>query len=591
MIWTDVDGVLSADPRLVPDAMVLSEMTYHEMTELANFGAKVVHPATMEPAIRKNIPIWIRNTFNPTFLGTKIFADARSEETVKGFSAIENMALINVEGTGLVGVSGVAERLFGALRSAGISVVMISQASSEHSICFAVTEDQAARAKAAIEKAFYAEIHQGALDRIEVSIGKSIIAAVGDNMVENPGVAGKFFSSLGRAGVNIHAIAQGSSERNISAVIEGSATKRALRAVHSAFYLSSQTIGVGIIGTGLIGREFLKQLREQLSALKERHGIEVRVRGIMNSKHMLLDGSDERGIPPNEWETFASGSGSTASEKIQTADAAKLVAHLQSSYLPHSVIIDATASAELSSLYPKWLRAGLHIITPNKKANTQSFALYQELRDVAQKNKRQFLYSTNVCAGLPVLQTLRELCQTGDQLIAVEGVLSGTLSYLFNHYDGTLAFSQVVKKAQALGYTEPDPRDDLSGMDVARKLVILAREAGIRLELDQVKVESLVPISDAEFSERLSQSHARGEVLRYVGKIDEDGRASVRLGSFPKEHAFARLRGADNIVSFQTIRYQDFPLIIQGPGAGAEVTAGGVFADLLRLSATLGAGS
>jgi aspartokinase/homoserine dehydrogenase 1 len=451
-IWTDVDGVLSSDPKLVPDAVILDELSYNEVTELAYFGAKVVHPATMAPAIQKKIPIFIRNTFNPTHPGTKIHAEAFSDRTVKGFAAIEDMALVNVEGTGMIGVPGIAERLFRGLRESGISVAMISQASSEHSICFAVPKEFADKAKSTLELVFGTEIQQGLIQSVKVTEGCSILAAVGDNMAQHPGVSATFFNALGRTGINVRAIAQGSSERNISAVIDQKDAKKALRAVHSAFYLSNQTISIGLIGPGLIGGTFLRQMNEQLQKLKTERRIDLRVRGIMNSRTMLLD---DQHIPLESWKQ-------RLVESSNRSDIDAFVAHLHSGSLPHTVIIDATASSDIPMFYPHWLESGINIITPNKKANTAAIGLYRRLRSIMRTTNKYYFYSTTVGAGLPVIHTLKDLVQTGDDISLIEGVLSGTLSYIFNSFTGEQPFSQIVSEARAKGYTEPDPRDDLS---------------------------------------------------------------------------------------------------------------------------------
>lgn len=594
-IWTDVDGVLSADPRLVPEAVILGEMSYNEVTELAYFGAKVVHPSTMAPAIEKKIPIWIKNSLHPGKPGTKIHGRSKSERAVKGFSTIDKICLLNVEGTGMVGIPGVAERLFGALRSAGVSVVLISQASSEHSICLAVTEDQSEAARQATQLAFTSEIHQGLIDSIQVTNGVSILAAVGDNMAHSPGVAGKFFTALGRSGVNVAAIAQGSSERNISAVIDSKDAVKALRTVHSAFILPHQTFSIGVIGLGLIGGTFLRQLNERLEELRISRKVDFQIRALANSKQMFLS---ENKIALGQWDKdFAT--------QAQTVDLKKFIDHLCPSHIPHSVVIEATASQALSPLYKEWLAGGLHIISPNKKANTGSMHQYREIRVAAHQAGRHFLYSTNVGAGLPIIQTLRDLCATGDEILLIQGILSGTLSFIFNQYDGTQDFSEIVKLAKAKGFTEPDPREDLSGQDVVRKLVILAREAGIGLEVADVEVESLVPralqsIGVDEFMQRLPEmnkamcekmqaARATGQVLRFVASVNQEGKARVALETLPATHAFAHVSGTDNIVLFKTKRYFHQPLVIQGPGAGPEVTAAGVFADLLRLSQYLGA--
>jgi bifunctional aspartokinase / homoserine dehydrogenase 1 len=594
-IWTDVDGIFSADPRLVPEAIVLDEISYNEAAELAYFGAKVVHPATMGPAMRKGIPIWIRNTFNPKHKGTKIHQASESGLSVKGLSVIDDMALLNLEGTGMAGVPGIAERLFASLSRTNVSVTMVSQAGSEHSICVAIPQFQLAMAKAAVKQTFYAEIHQGLIERVDVTPDCNVLAVVGDNMVQSAGVAGRFFRALGQTAINVKAIAQGSSERNISAVVSKEDGIRALRAVHSAFYLSDQTLSVGIIGTGAVGGTLLNQLHQRIDYLKTKRKVDLRIRGILNSTRMVLD---ERQVRLEDWPAKLQNSNVTTNlEAFEN--------HLRSGEFPHSVIIDVTGSEDIAQRYSRWLDLGFNIITANKKANTRDQEYYDEMRTAARRRHKYYVYSTNVGAGLPIIQTLRDLHQTGDTVLGIEGVLSGTLSYLFNCYTSEQSFSEVVKEAKNRGYTEPDPRDDLSGMDVARKLVILAREIDIQLELADVAVENLVPDAlqkgtveefmknlpkyDVEMKARLGKAKAQGEVLRYVATLFKDGKAQVKLERYSQNHPFARISGSDNIVAFRTDRYDRQPLIIQGPGAGPQVTAAGVFADLLRLASYLGA--
>jgi len=594
-IWTDVDGVLSADPRRVPEAVVLDEMSYDEAMELAYFGAKVLHPRTMAPCVAQGIPIWIRNTFNPTHPGTRIHRAEPAKAgvpAVKGFSTVDGIALINVEGTGMMGVPGVAQRIFGSLRSVSVSVVMISQASSEHSVCFAVPEAQAAVAHATVEKAFASEVHRGQIERVDVVLGCSVLAAVGERMADTPGVAARLFGSLSKAGINVRAIAQGSSERNISLVVDRADSTRALRAVHAGFYLSDQVISVGVVGPGLVGRALLAQLEAQAPLLRARFKLDLRVRAIASSTRMVLG---DPSLAADAWE----GGGAAV-----PTDLTALAEHIRPSHLPHAVIIDCSASDAVAERYAGWLDRGIHVITPNKRAGAGPLERYRAIKDRAQARRTRFFYEATVGAGLPVITTLRDLIQTGDRVTRIEGVLSGTLSYVFNSYTGELGFSEVVRQAKALGYTEPDPRDDLAGTDVARKLVILGREMDLAMELDAVTVQSLVPEAlrgadveafmtgladfDAPMAAALEEARAAGEVLRYVGVIEADGRASASLRRYPLAHPFARVGASDNILAFTTARYHTQPLIVQGPGAGPEVTAGGVFADLLRLASSVG---
>ena len=595
VIWTDVDGILSADPRLVPEATLIDSLSYQEAMELAYFGAKVLHPQTMGPAVSRSIPIWIRNTFNPTHPGTVICERPASTHPVKGITSINQVALLNLEGTGMIGVPGTAERLFAALRHHGISVILISQASSEHSICCAVPLAQAAAAERVVRQAFERELQQAQIQRVELNRDCSIIAVVGDGMAGTPGVAAKMFGALSSAGVNVRAIAQGASERNISTMIDARDLTRALRSVHASFYLSAHTVSIGVIGPGLVGTAFLEQLGSQSARLRETFNLDLRLRGLLGSRRMVLtDGA----IDASDWQaSYASG---------ESADLDAFVAHIDADHLPHAVIVDCTASGDVADRYPEWLARGIHVVTPNKRAGSGALTLLDAIAGARRQSHAHFLYEATVGAGLPIVQTLRELRETGDDIRRIEGILSGTLSYLFNVWDGRQPFSAVLLDARRQGFTEPDPRDDLSGLDVGRKLIILAREMGLRLSLEDLTLENLVPATlagcstndfleragelDETMAARLSTATAANRVLRYVGALDAaTGKATVGLVELERTHPFANINLTDNVVRYVTARYDRNPLVVQGPGAGPAVTAGGVFADVLRVCAYLGA--
>lgn len=583
-IWSDVDGVLSADPRLVPEAVLIDRLSYDEACELAYFGAKVIHPQTMAPAIEQNIPIVARSTFNPTHPGTRIAKDSDLTTPVKGVTTFTGLAILNIEGAGMIGVPGTAERAFEALKQSGVSVVMISQGSSEHSICCVIRESDGEAAKKAVLDAFSRELRAKLLSDVTVTPGIAALAVVGDGMAGMPGVAARLFSALGRAGVNVRMIAQGSSERNISVAIAAADAKRALRAVHAGFYLSAQTISIGVIGPGNVGQAFLRQLAAARERLLKTSNVDLRVRAVMGSKQMVL-GEPTVGLDE------------VKARFDRAADFDAFTAHVHADHLPHAVIVDCSSSDAVADRYAGWLEKGIHVITPNKSAGSGPWKRYESLK----AKGARFRYESTVGAGLPVITTLRDLIDTGDEVMAVEGIFSGTLAYLFNKFDGSVPFSELVRQAKQLGYTEPDPRDDLSGLDVARKLVILARENGWTTSLEQIALESLVPsalqkVGVEEFLSRLGELDAPmkaklqpGKVLRYVAKLEAGGKASVGLVALPTDHAFAHIRLTDNVVQFTTKRYAQNPLVVQGPGAGPEVTAAGVFADLLRVAAGLGA--
>ncbi|MBC7849503.1 MAG: bifunctional aspartate kinase/homoserine dehydrogenase I [Chitinophagaceae bacterium] len=592
-IWTDVSGMMTADPRLVANARIIPDISYQEAMELSHFGAKVIYPPTIQPVMKKNIPVWIKNTFVPEDYGTLIQKDVKKNgSSVRGISSMNKIALLSLEGSGMVGIPGFSKRLFEALANATINVILITQSSSEHSICVAVDEANAQRAKVIVDKVFAYEIEISKVEPLVIEADQSILALVGDNMKSHPGIAGKMFNVLGKNGVNIRAIAQGSSERNISAVISLRDVRKAINSLHEEFFeTSNRQLNLFVVGVGNVGSKLLAQLSQQREYLQEHLRLQVNLTGIANSKKMIFS---NEGIDPSKWKSI-----------LAEGEEMKLdvfVEAVRNKNLRNSVFVDITANDAVAAVYDQLLVKSISVVACNKVAASSAYSNYKKLKDQAREFNCQFLFETNVGAGLPVIGTLNDLLRTGDKVNRIEAVLSGTLNFVFNNYDGTKKFSEVVRQAQEEGYTEPDPRLDLSGTDVMRKIMILARESGETIEMNSITNNSFLPEScmkgsvadfyvamekeEAHFRSLYDKAAAAGKKLKFVASFERnaagEGVAAVGLQHIGPEHNLYHLYGKDNIVLFYTDRYPQQPLVVKGAGAGAEVTASGVFADIMR---------
>ena len=589
-IWTDVNGMYTANPKIVKQAQPIAYISYQEAMELSHFGAKVLYPPTIQPVLRKNIPILIKNTFEPkaegTYISNQVFAQSNP---VKGITHIDAISLITLEGSGMIGVSGSSKRLFEVLSNKNINVIFITQASSEHSICIGILNSDADVAQEAINKAFEVEILQNKIDPCIVENNLCIIALVGENMKNHQGLSGRMFSTLGKNNVNIRAIAQGASERNISAVINERDVKKALNSLHENFFEeNTKQLNLFVMGVGNVGEKFIEQIHQQKKFLKEKLKINLRVIALSNSRKMHFD---EDGISLKEWKF--------ALETGEPADKEQFIANVKELNLRNSIFVDITANESVSKTYEQYLKRNIAVVTCNKIACASEYDNYKKLKKLSRQFNAPFLFETNVGAGLPIIDTVKNLVASGDKVNKIQAVLSGSLNFIFNNFDENNTFHDVVKEAGVQGFTEPDPKIDLSGIDVARKILILIRESGYKMEIDEITNESFLPAeclnttSNEAFFESLQTHAAHFETiykealskesrLKYVAQF-ENGKANVGLQFIPKDHPFYNLEGKDNIVLFFTDRYVDQPLLIKGAGAGAAVTASGIFADVIRI--------
>jgi aspartokinase/homoserine dehydrogenase 1 len=587
-IWTDVSGMMTADPRIVSHAKPIEHISYQEAMELSHFGAKIIYPPTILPVMQAGIPVRIKNTFEQTAVGTLIEnVSAPSSDFIRGISSINSIALLSLEGNGMVGIPGFSKRLFETLATAQINVILITQSSSEHSICVGVKEMDAAAAKSLIDATFATEILNGYLDPLAVETGLSVVAVVGENMKSHPGVSGKMFGTLGRNGINVRAIAQGSSEKNITAVLSERDVKKAVNVLHETFFETTyKQLNVFIAGVGNVGGKLVAQIAQQFNYLQENLRLQIHIVGLANSKQFLIQ---EEGIDLANWKD------SLANAPLHGLDA--YVQAIREKNLRNSVFVDVTANKDVAMVYASLLEKSIAVVACNKIACSSDYSSYVNLKNLARLYNTSFLFETNVGAGLPVIGTLNDLLRSGDQITKIEAVLSGTLNFVFNNYDGTKPFADVVRQAQIEGYTEPDPRLDLGGTDVMRKIMILARESGKVIEMEDIANEYFLPMScfegsvedfykemlvqEAHFKNLYDAAAAANCKLKFVASY-ENGKAKVGLQHIAPTSDFYHLYGKDNLVLFYSVRYPEQPLVVKGAGAGAEVTASGVFADLIR---------